>query len=110
MIFCDFQRFFSFRNKARNAGCSHKNAGNKPKCGISRTIAGRLTPMHMQTNVDEVSLANILVRNGIHSRLHSVNDCSKGDVRQDWVWFHVEKQYGMEKDEVLLMYHGGKQH
>ena len=25
------------------------NAGNKPKCGISRTIAGRLTPMRQLT-------------------------------------------------------------
>ena len=24
---CDFQQFLSFRNKARNAGCSGKNAG-----------------------------------------------------------------------------------
>ena len=31
-----------FRNNARNAGRSRKNAGNKPKCGISRTIAGQL--------------------------------------------------------------------
>ena len=37
--YCDFQQFFS-RNKARNAA-------NKPKCGISRTIAGRLTPIPM---------------------------------------------------------------
>ena len=40
-----FQRFLLFRNKARNAGRSDKNAGNKPKCGISHTVAGRLTPM-----------------------------------------------------------------
>ena len=54
--YCDFQRFLLFRNKARNAGRSGKNAGmreisqnagNRPKCGISRTIAGRLT--HMQS-------------------------------------------------------------
>ena len=32
----------------------------------------------MQTNVDEVSLANLLVRNGIHSRCHSLKDCCKG--------------------------------
>ena len=38
-------RFLLFRNKARNAGRSGKNAGNKAKCGISRTIAGRLTPV-----------------------------------------------------------------
>ena len=25
--YCDFQRFLLFRNKARNAGCSLKNAG-----------------------------------------------------------------------------------
>ena len=37
--------FVVFRNKARNVGRSRKNAGNKPTCGISRTIAGRLTPM-----------------------------------------------------------------
>ena len=45
---CDFQRFLLFRNKARNAGRSRKNAGNKAKCGISRTIAGRLTPMQWE--------------------------------------------------------------
>ena len=38
-----FSAIFLFRNKARNAGRSRKNAGNKPNCGISRTIAGRLT-------------------------------------------------------------------
>ena len=38
-------RFLLFRNKARNAGRFCKNAGNKPTCGISRTIAGWLTPM-----------------------------------------------------------------
>ena len=43
--YCDFQRFLLFRNKARNAGRSDENAGNKTKCGISRTIAGRLTLM-----------------------------------------------------------------
>ena len=43
--YCDFQQFLLFRNKARNAGHSRKNAGNKPKCGIFRTIAGRLTPV-----------------------------------------------------------------
>ena len=42
---CDFKQFFLFRNKARNAGRSSKNAGNKHKYGISRTIAGRVTPM-----------------------------------------------------------------
>ena len=43
--------FFS-QNKAKNAGRSRKNAGrsrknagNTSKCGISRTIAGWLTPM-----------------------------------------------------------------
>ena len=40
-----FQRFLLFQNKARNAGRSRKNAGNKPKWGISRTIAERLTPI-----------------------------------------------------------------
>ena len=40
-----FSNFLLFRNKAKNAVCSGKNAGNKLKCGISRTIAGRLTPM-----------------------------------------------------------------
>ena len=37
-----------FRNKAKNAGRSRKNAvmqSNKATCGISRTIVGRLTPM-----------------------------------------------------------------
>ena len=45
--YCAFQRFFLFRNEARNAGCLSKygNAGNTPKCVISRTIAGRLTHM-----------------------------------------------------------------
>ena len=36
------------QNKAKNAGLSGKksgNAGNTSKCGISRTIAGWLTPM-----------------------------------------------------------------
>ena len=42
-----FSAIFLFRNKARNAGRSGKNAGNKTKCGISRTIAGRLTPMYV---------------------------------------------------------------
>ena len=41
----DFQRFLLFRNKARNAGRSCKNVENKPTCGISGTIAERLTPM-----------------------------------------------------------------
>ena len=27
VILSDFERFLSFRNKARNAGCSHTNAG-----------------------------------------------------------------------------------
>ena len=45
--YCDFQRFLLFRSKARNAGRSRKNAGNKPKCGISHSIAGRLTPMQL---------------------------------------------------------------
>ena len=40
-----FSSIFLFQNKARNAGRSHKNAGNEPKCVISHTIAGRLTPM-----------------------------------------------------------------
>ena len=52
--YCDFQRFFYFRNKARNAGRSRKNAGNKPKCGLSRTIAGRLTPMRGAEDQAEV--------------------------------------------------------
>ena len=34
-IYCDFQRFLLFLNKARNAGRSRKNAGDKLKCGIS---------------------------------------------------------------------------
>ena len=38
------------QNKAKNAGRSRKekcgNAGNTSKCGISRTIAGWLTPMN----------------------------------------------------------------
>ena len=43
--YCDFQRFLLFQNKARNAGRSGENAGNKPKCRISHVIVGRLTPM-----------------------------------------------------------------
>ena len=46
--YCDFQRFLLFWNKAMKCGTFWQkcgNAGNKPKCGISRTIAGRLTPM-----------------------------------------------------------------
>ena len=46
--YCDFHRFLLLRNKARNAGRSGKSAGIKPKCGISRTIAGRLTPMNLK--------------------------------------------------------------
>ena len=38
-------RKFVSQNKAKNAGRSGKNAGNTSKCGISRTIAGWLTPM-----------------------------------------------------------------
>ena len=44
---CDFHRFLLFRNKVRNAGRSRQNVGRREisqKCGISRTIAGRLTP------------------------------------------------------------------
>ena len=37
--------FDFFRNKAKNAGRLSKNAGRKAKCGISRTVAGKLTPM-----------------------------------------------------------------
>ena len=44
---CDFQQFLLIRNKAINAGRFCKNAGNKRKCGISRMIAGLLTPMCM---------------------------------------------------------------
>ena len=44
-IIAIFSTFFYFRNKPRNAGRSRKNSVNSPKCGISRTIAGRLTPM-----------------------------------------------------------------
>ena len=44
-ILSDFQEFFVSQNKAKNAGRSLKNAGNRLKCGISRTIAGWLTPM-----------------------------------------------------------------
>ena len=40
-----FVRKFVSQNKAKNAGRSGKNAGNTSKCGISRTIAGWLTPM-----------------------------------------------------------------
>ena len=46
--YCDFQRLLLFRNKAINAGRFRKNAGMREICqnaGISRTIAGRLTPM-----------------------------------------------------------------
>ena len=44
----DFRRFFSPPKKPKNAGCFGKNAGmreNHQICGISRTIAGWLTPM-----------------------------------------------------------------
>ena len=40
-----FVRKLVSQNKAKNAGRSGKNAGNTSKCGISRTIAGWLTPM-----------------------------------------------------------------
>ena len=50
----DFQRIFS-RNKAKNAGCFRKNAGRKAKCGISRTIAGWLTPMILQWAVKTIA-------------------------------------------------------
>ena len=40
-----FREFDFFRNKAKHAGRFRKNAGRKTKCGISRTIAGWLTPM-----------------------------------------------------------------
>ena len=46
----DFQAFFVSQNIAKNAGRSLKkcgNAGNRLKCGISRTIAGWLTPMDL---------------------------------------------------------------
>ena len=33
--YCDFQQFLLFQNKATHAGRSGKNAGNKPKYGIS---------------------------------------------------------------------------
>ena len=54
--YCDFQRFLLFRNKARNAGRSGKKTGNKPKCAISRMIAGRsrhLCKRHRQAVVNE---------------------------------------------------------
>ena len=37
--------FDFFRKKGKNAGRFRKNSGRKAKCGISRTIAGWLTPM-----------------------------------------------------------------
>ena len=40
-----FREFDFFRNKAKNEGRFRTNAGRKAKCGISRTIAGWLTPM-----------------------------------------------------------------
>ena len=43
----DFYRNCVSQNEAKNAGCSRKNAGNRQKCGISRTIAGWLTPMYL---------------------------------------------------------------
>ena len=42
-IMANFRDLLLFRNKARNAVRSRKNAGNKPKCRISLTIAGRFT-------------------------------------------------------------------
>ena len=55
---CYFQRFLLFRNKARNAGRSDENAGNKQKCGISRTIAGRLTPMALPVSCELTSVVH----------------------------------------------------
>ena len=41
-----FREFDFFQNKAKNAGRFRTNVGRKAKCGISRTVAGWLTPMH----------------------------------------------------------------
>ena len=40
-----FRGFYFFQNKAKNVGRFRTNVGRKAKCGISRTIAGWLTPM-----------------------------------------------------------------
>ena len=45
--YCDFQRFFLFRNKAKNAGRSGKNAGMQEISQNAGFPAGRLTPMHV---------------------------------------------------------------
>ena len=73
--YCDLHCCLLFRNKARNAGRSRKNAGNKQKCEISRTIAGRLTPMHLHQQATDVSHCsdNGAARCSISSLLCKVN-------------------------------------
>ena len=48
--------FDSFRNKSKNAGRFREkkigNAGRKATCGISRTIAGSLTPRHCRPTLE----------------------------------------------------------
>ena len=39
-------KIIAIQNKARNAGRSRKNVGQKPKYGIFHTIAGRLKGLH----------------------------------------------------------------
>ena len=48
-IIAIFREFYFFRNKAKNTGRFRKTAGRKAKCGISRMIAGWLTPMCYET-------------------------------------------------------------
>ena len=40
-----FSAIFVISKESQKCWTFSQNAGNKPKCGISRTIAGRLTPM-----------------------------------------------------------------
>ena len=51
-----FREFNFFQNKAKNAGRFRKNAGRKAKCGISRTIAGWLTPKLFESGFGEPTL------------------------------------------------------
>ena len=45
-----FSAILLFRNKAGNAGPSRKNAGNKPKCGISRGMVDTYAVIIMVTS------------------------------------------------------------
>ena len=70
-----YELFLLFRNKARNAGRSRKIAGNKSKCGISRTIAGRVTSMvWYSAGTDLCCCKSTTV----------VNNCTQSSRRQSW--------------------------